>query len=64
MALDLRKAVLLGHNRIGTEHIVLSLISEGDGVAALVLVRLGAELSRVRQQVIQLISGRQSQPGR
>jgi ATP-dependent Clp protease ATP-binding subunit ClpC len=64
LELSLSEAVLLGHNHIGTEHILLSLISEGDGMAALVLVRLGAELSRVRQQVIQLISGQQPQPGR
>jgi len=45
----------LGHNYIGTEHILLGLIREGEGVAAQVLVRLGADLSRVRQQVIQLL---------
>ncbi|HQF93299.1 MAG TPA: ATP-dependent Clp protease ATP-binding subunit, partial [Microthrixaceae bacterium] len=47
----------LGHNYIGTEHILLGLIREGEGVAAQVLVKLGADLSRVRQQVIQLLSG-------
>ena len=49
---------MLNHNYIGTEHILLGLIREGDGVAAQVLVRLGADLSRVRHQVIQLIAGR------
>jgi hypothetical protein len=52
----------LGHNYIGTEHILLGLIHEGDGVAAQVLIVLGADLNRVRQQVIQLISGQQPQP--
>ncbi|MEV5769355.1 ATP-dependent Clp protease ATP-binding subunit, partial [Micromonospora sp. NPDC052213] len=48
-----------GHNYIGTEHILLGLIREGEGVAAQVLVKLGADLNRVRQQVIQLLSGYQ-----
>jgi ATP-dependent Clp protease ATP-binding subunit ClpA len=47
----------LGHNYIGTEHLLLGLIREGEGVAAQVLVRLGASLDRVRQQVIRLLSG-------
>ena len=51
------EARLLNHNYIGTEHILLGLIHEGEGVAAQVLVKLGADLSRVRQQVIQLLSG-------
>ena len=50
-----------GHNYIGTEHILLGLIREGDGVAAQVLVKLGADLNRVRQQVIVLLHGRQSE---
>ena len=53
----------LDHNYIGTEHLLLGLIRQGDGVAAQVLVKLGADLNRVRQQVIQLISGQQPQPG-
>ena len=53
----MREALQLGHNYIGTEHILLGLIREGEGVAAQVLVKLGADLSRVRQQVIQLLSG-------
>jgi ATP-dependent Clp protease ATP-binding subunit ClpA len=52
-----REALQLGHNYIGTEHILLGLLREGEGVAAQVLVKLGADLSRVRQQVIQLLSG-------
>src|SRR5690554_4740986 len=57
LELSLRETLQLGHNYIGTEHILLGLIREGEGVAAQVLVKLGADLSRVRQQVIQLLSG-------
>src|ERR671916_950296 len=53
------EARMLNHNYIGTEHILLGLIREGEGVAAQVLVKLGADLNRVRQQVIQLLSGYQ-----
>jgi ClpA/ClpB-like protein/UvrB/UvrC motif-containing protein len=59
LELSLREALQLGHNYIGTEHILLGLIREGEGVAAQVLVKLGADLSRVRQQVIQLLHGYQ-----
>ena len=59
LELSLREALQLGHNYIGTEHILLGLIREGEGVAAQVLVKLGADLSRVRQQVIQLLHGDQ-----
>ena len=55
LELSLREALQLGHNYIGTEHILLGLVREGDGVAAQVLVALGADLNRVRQQVIQLL---------
>ena len=61
LELSLREALQLGHNYIGTEHILLGLIREGDGVAAQVLVKLGADLNRVRQQVIQLLHGYQAQ---
>ncbi|BCY09586.1 ATP-dependent Clp protease ATP-binding subunit [Actinoplanes sp. L3-i22] len=57
LELSLREALQLGHNYIGTEHILLGLIREGEGVAAQVLVKLGADLGRVRQQVIQLVAG-------
>jgi ATP-dependent Clp protease ATP-binding subunit ClpA len=57
LELSLRESQQLGHNYIGTEHILLGLIREGDGVAAQVLVRLGAELNLVREQVIQLLHG-------
>ncbi|HET6209648.1 MAG TPA: Clp protease N-terminal domain-containing protein, partial [Jatrophihabitans sp.] len=60
LELSLREALQLGHNYIGTEHILLGLIREGEGVAAQVLVKLGADLNRVRQQVIQLLNGYQA----
>ncbi len=59
LELSLREALQLGHNYIGTEHILLGLIREGEGVATQVLIKLGADLARVRQQVIQLLSGYQ-----
>jgi ATP-dependent Clp protease ATP-binding subunit ClpA len=57
LELSLREAKQLGHNYIGTEHLLLGLVREGEGVAAQVLIRLGGDLSRVRQQVIGLLSG-------
>ena len=57
LELSLRESLQLGHNYIGTEHILLALLREGEGVAAQVLVKLGADLNRVRQQVIQLLHG-------
>ncbi|MDP8956809.1 MAG: ATP-dependent Clp protease ATP-binding subunit [Actinomycetota bacterium] len=57
LELSLREGLQLGHNYIGTEHILLGLIREGEGVAAQVLQKLGADLNRVRQQVIQLLQG-------
>jgi ATP-dependent Clp protease ATP-binding subunit ClpC len=59
LELSLREALQLGHDYIGTEHILLGLIREGDGVAAQVLVKMGADLNRVRQQVIQVLHGYQ-----
>src|SRR5215831_2191967 len=59
LELSLREAHQLGHDYIGTEHILLGLIREGEGVAAQVLVRLGADLNRMRQQVIQLLAEHQ-----
>ena len=57
LELSLREALQLGHNYIGTEHILLGLIREGEGVAAQVLQKLGADLNRVRQAVVQLLEG-------
>jgi hypothetical protein len=56
LELSLREALQLGHNYIGTEHILLGLIREGEGVAAQALVNLGAELPRVRQEVVRILS--------
>ncbi len=56
LELSLREALHLGDNYIGTEHILLGLIREGEGIAARVLVKLGADLSRVRQEVIRLVA--------
>jgi ATP-dependent Clp protease ATP-binding subunit ClpA len=58
LELSLREAHQLGHNYIGTEHLLLGLIREGQGVAAQALVTLGADLDRARQQVIQVLRGR------
>jgi ATP-dependent Clp protease ATP-binding subunit ClpC len=58
LELSLREALQLGHNYISTEHILLGTIREGDGVAARTLVKLGADLNRLRQRVIQLLSDR------
>src|ERR671915_995328 len=57
LELSLREALQLGHNYIGTEHILLGLVREGEGVAAQVLQKLGAELTKVRNSVIQLLNG-------
>jgi ATP-dependent Clp protease ATP-binding subunit ClpC len=57
LELSLREALQLGHNHIGTEHILLGLVREGEGVAAKVLEKLGADLDRVRQTVIRLLPG-------
>jgi len=61
LELSLRESGVLGHNYIGTEHILLGLVREGEGVAAQVLVKLGADLNRVRQIVIQLLDGHGSE---
>lgn len=61
MELALREALQLGHNYIGTEHILLALIREGEGVGAQVLTQMGADLNRVRQEVLRLLSGHTAQ---
>jgi ATP-dependent Clp protease ATP-binding subunit ClpA len=61
LQLSLREAIALGHAYIGTEHILLGLLREDDGVAVRVLNGLGVEPNRVRQQVIQLVSARRVQ---
>src|SRR3989454_9517255 len=62
LELSLRESLQLGHNYIGTEHILLGLIREGEGVAAQVLQKLGADLNKVRAQVIALLQGYQGGP--
>jgi len=62
LELSQREALQLGDNHIGTEHILLGLICEGDGTAAQVLINFGAGLNRVRQQVIQLVSNDPAKP--
>jgi ATP-dependent Clp protease ATP-binding subunit ClpC len=57
LELSLREALQLGHDYIGTEHILLGLLREGDGVAAQVLVSLGADLNGVRERVIGVLHG-------
>ena len=57
LELSMREALQLGHNYIGTEHILLGLIREGEGVANQVLTNLGADLGSIRQNVIHLLSG-------
>jgi ATP-dependent Clp protease ATP-binding subunit ClpA len=64
LELSLRESLELGHDYIGTEHILLGLIREGDGVAAQVLVRMGADLSRVRHQVILVLEGHEGSSAR
>ncbi|CBL57518.1 ATP-dependent Clp protease ATP-binding subunit [Propionibacterium freudenreichii] len=60
---SLREALQMNHSYIGTEHILLGLIREGEGVAAQVLIKLGADLNRVRTTVLQLLSGYQEEGG-
>ena len=57
LELSLREALELGHEYIGTEHILLGLLREGNGVAAQILVQRGADFNRVRQEVLQLLAG-------
>jgi ATP-dependent Clp protease ATP-binding subunit ClpC len=63
LELSLREALQLGHNYIGTEHILLGLVREGEGVAAQVLAELGGgSLDRVRDAVITILSGYEGKP--
>src|SRR5919106_2735755 len=63
LELSLREALQLGHNYIGTEHILLGLLREGEGVAAQVLLKIGLDMQKVRQTVLQLMQGYQGQQG-
>src|SRR6202042_1972024 len=60
LELSLREALQLGHNYIGTEHMLLGLVREGEGAGAQVLVGLGADLEQVRRQVIKLLAGHEA----
>ena len=64
LELALREALQLGHNYIGTEHILLGLVREGEGVAAQVLQKRGADLARVRETVVELLPGSSESAGR
>jgi ATP-dependent Clp protease ATP-binding subunit ClpA len=64
LELALRESVALGHDYIGTEHLLLGLVREGEGPAAQVLAQRGIELDMVRQQVIQLLHGYEVRQGR
>jgi ATP-dependent Clp protease ATP-binding subunit ClpA len=64
LELSLRESVRLGHDYIGTEHLLLGLVREGDGPAAQVLAQRGIELNTVRQEVIRLLHGYEVREGR
>ncbi len=61
LEMALREALTLGHNYIGTEHLLLGLVREGEGVAAQVLAQMGAELAVVRRMVITIVAGIEGQ---
>jgi len=63
LELALRESVQLGHDFIGTEHLLLGLVREGEGPAAQVLAQRGIELDAIRQQVIRLLHGHQGGRG-
>src|SRR4051794_27993794 len=64
LELALREALQLGHNYIGTEHILLGLVRESEGVAARVLSNLGVDPDKVRREVVRMLGGGRSQRGR
>jgi hypothetical protein len=59
LELSLRESLQLGHSYIGTEHLLLGLIREGEGVAVTVLASLGASLGRLQQETVRLIGGQE-----
>jgi ATP-dependent Clp protease ATP-binding subunit ClpC len=63
LRLSLDEAVRLGHNYVGTEHLLLGIVRTGDGASARVLAELGADLDRVREQVTRLLAEYQRQHG-
>lgn len=64
LELALREALSLGHNYIGTEHILLGLVRESEGVAARILVDLDADADRIRQEVMRVLSGPSRRPAK
>jgi ClpA/ClpB-like protein/UvrB/UvrC motif-containing protein len=64
LELALRESVHLGHAYVGTEHLLLGLVREGEGPAAQVLAQRGIELAGLRQEVIRLLHGHQAREGR
>jgi ATP-dependent Clp protease ATP-binding subunit ClpA len=64
LELSLREALQLGHNYIGTEHVLLGLIREGEGLGAKILVRLGADLARVRERTIEAVLDSSQEPAK
>jgi hypothetical protein len=63
LSLTLREALALGHNDVGTGHLLLALLGEGHGIAAQVLTALGADHARVREQVLGLMASADEQAG-
>src|SRR6184192_2801600 len=57
LELGLREALTLGHNYIGTEHLLLGLVRENEGVGARILLDFGADADKIRDQVIRMLSG-------
>ena len=64
LELALREALSLGHNYIGTEHILLGLVRENEGVAARILLDFGADAEKIRNEIIRLLSGPGTAPTR
>jgi ATP-dependent Clp protease ATP-binding subunit ClpC len=56
----LREAHHLDHDHIGTEHILLGLVREGEGLAAQILIKLGADLNQLRESVLALLTSRET----
>ena len=64
LELALREALSLGHNYIGTEHILLGLVRENEGVAARILLDFDADSEKIRNEVIRMLSGPGEPPAR
>jgi ATP-dependent Clp protease ATP-binding subunit ClpC len=64
LELSLREALALDHEYIGTEHILLGIVREGEGLAAKILVGLGVDLSNLRARVLELLAAEEAKPAR